>query len=74
MRLSPFRFAGLNAESAKFRFGSDHRSNITSLHGVVTLCFDALRQRFSCVSPRPRKDNRGVDLITNALPFGRLWY
>jgi hypothetical protein len=22
---------------------------------------------------RPRKDKRGVDLISNALPFGRLW-
>ena len=23
---------------------------------------------------RPRKDRRGVDLISEALPFGRLWY
>jgi hypothetical protein len=23
---------------------------------------------------RPRWDHRGVDLISNALPFGRLWY
>jgi hypothetical protein len=23
---------------------------------------------------RPPKDNRGVDLISDALPFGRLWY
>jgi hypothetical protein len=23
---------------------------------------------------RPRKDKRGVDLTSNALPFGRLWY
>jgi len=23
---------------------------------------------------RPRKDRRGVDLVSNALPFGRLWY
>lgn len=23
---------------------------------------------------RPRKDRRGVDLISNALPFGKLWY
>jgi hypothetical protein len=22
----------------------------------------------------PRKDGRGVDLISDALPFGRLWY
>jgi hypothetical protein len=23
---------------------------------------------------RPRKDKRGVDLISGVLPFGRLWY
>ena len=23
---------------------------------------------------RPRKEHRGVDLISEALPFGRLWY
>jgi hypothetical protein len=23
---------------------------------------------------RPRKDKRGFDLISDALPFGRLWY
>ena len=23
---------------------------------------------------RPRADKRGVDLISDALPFGRLWY
>ena len=23
---------------------------------------------------RPRKDHRGVDLISDSLPFGRLWY
>jgi hypothetical protein len=23
---------------------------------------------------RPRRDRRGVDLISDALPFGRLWY
>jgi hypothetical protein len=23
---------------------------------------------------RPRKGKRGVDLISDALPFGRLWY
>jgi len=23
---------------------------------------------------RPRKDKRGVDLISDALEFGRLWY
>jgi hypothetical protein len=23
---------------------------------------------------RPRKDRRGIDLISDALPFGKLWY
>jgi hypothetical protein len=23
---------------------------------------------------RPRKDHRGVDLVSDELPFGRLWY
>jgi hypothetical protein len=23
---------------------------------------------------RPRKDHRGVDLVPDTLPFGRLWY
>jgi len=23
---------------------------------------------------RPRKDHRGVDLMSDVLPFGRLWY
>jgi hypothetical protein len=23
---------------------------------------------------KPRKDKRGVDLVSDALPFGRLWY
>src|SRR5438034_2452106 len=27
-----------------------------------------------CYEVRPRKDQRGVDLISDALPFGRLWY
>ena len=27
-----------------------------------------------CGEVRPRKDKRGVDLISAVLPFGRLWY
>jgi hypothetical protein len=26
-----------------------------------------------CYEIRPRKDHRGVDLISDVLPFGRLW-
>ena len=31
-------------------------------------------QRMHTYEVRPRKDHRGVDLISDALPFGRLWY
>ena len=27
-----------------------------------------------CVMPAPRKDHRGVALISDALPYGGLWY
>ena len=29
---------------------------------------------FDLYEVRPRKDKRGVDLISDALPFGRRWY
>jgi len=39
------------------------------------------RRRFSAITSsqcvyevRPREDHRGVDLISDALPFGWLWY
>src|SRR6267143_2827987 len=32
---------------------------------------DAMRHR---AEVRPRKDKRGFDLISDTLPFGRLWY
>jgi hypothetical protein len=34
----------------------------------------ALRFPMHTYEVRPRKDKRGVDLISDALPFGRLWY
>ena len=33
----------------------------------------ALRFSMHTYEVRPRKDQRGVDLISDALPFGRLW-
>jgi hypothetical protein len=40
--------------------------------------FGRRRFRFDLVmhvyEVRPRKDHRGVDLISDSLPFGRLWY
>src|SRR5438034_8318396 len=35
---------------------------------------DAMNSAQDVYSVRPRKDKRGVDLISDALPFGRLWY
>jgi len=37
---------------------------------------EALRHAVGCTSYeiRPRKDKRGVNVISDALPFGRLWY
>jgi hypothetical protein len=31
-------------------------------------------QKIHVYEVRPRKDKRGYDLISDALPFGRLWY
>jgi hypothetical protein len=31
-------------------------------------------QRCTFTKSAPRKDRRSVDLISDALPFGRLWY
>jgi hypothetical protein len=33
-----------------------------------------MRQNQHAYEIRPRKDHRGVDLISDMLPFGRLWY
>jgi len=33
-----------------------------------------LRSHRHIYEVRPRKDHRGFDLISNVLPFGRLWY
>jgi hypothetical protein len=34
----------------------------------------AIPARLHVCEVRPRNDHRGVDLISDALPFGRLWY
>jgi len=36
--------------------------------------FEMSDQKIARFEIRPRKDHRGVDLISDALPFGRLWY
>jgi hypothetical protein len=35
---------------------------------------EAMRELKRVDEIRPRKDHRGVDLISDALPFGGLWY
>jgi hypothetical protein len=35
---------------------------------------DSLMTKRHIYEVRPRKDKRGVDLVSDALPFGRLWY
>ena len=45
-------------------------------HGKTTLVdheFPTL-QRMHAFEVRPRKDHRGVDLVSDAVPFGQLWY
>ena len=42
-------------------------------YDIVQRCFIMLEGQH-IYEVRPRKDRRGVDLISDALPFGRLWY
>ena len=37
-------------------------------------CSDVMTSSKHVYEVRPRKDKRGVDLISNVLPFGGLWY
>ena len=37
----------------------------------MVLAMEAIKNVYEV---RPRKDHRGVDLISSVLPFGRLWY
>jgi hypothetical protein len=38
------------------------------------MCHDSFITNAHAYEVRPRKDKCGVDLISDALPFGRLWY
>ena len=40
---------------------------------LKTWVHDSLMTDAHLYEVRPRKDHRGVDLISDALPFGRLW-
>jgi hypothetical protein len=39
----------------------------------VIECLTPMQSTIHVYEVRPRKDKRGVDLISDALPFGRLW-
>jgi hypothetical protein len=61
------------------RFGDpDHRLGDICLafrcRNTLTLALVASTISTHEYEVRPRKDHRGVDLISDALPFGRLWY
>jgi hypothetical protein len=48
------------------------------LHRLINRCSQPLAAVMTSsqhvYEVRPRKDHRGVDLISDSLPFGRLWY
>jgi hypothetical protein len=46
-------------------------ANVVKHHDAVPMSLTILGHVYEV---RPRKDKRGVDLISDALPFGRLWY
>jgi len=74
----------------RFRANMSERAKATSIEqGVCSLVFigeiasksqsmtrvhDSFMTGAHLYEVRPRKDRRGVDLISDALPFGRLWY
>jgi hypothetical protein len=49
-------------------------------HSILNLCGSMILDRskrakaMHAYEIRPRSDKRGVDLISDVLPFGRLWY
>jgi hypothetical protein len=49
---------------------------LCSPHGKnkVIECSTLMQSTIHVYEVRPRKDKRGVDLVSDALPCGRLWY
>ena len=50
------------------------QDNLESLHFVSENISTISSTRMHSYEVHPRKDHRGVNLISDALPFGRLWY
>jgi hypothetical protein len=45
-----------------------------NMYAARTVVATTRRHSAHVYEVRPRKDHRGVTLISDALPFGRLWY
>ena len=45
-----------------------------NMYAARTVVATTRRHSAHVYEVRPRKDHRGFDLISDALPFGRLWY
>jgi hypothetical protein len=52
---------------------SDRRSGAGEAEALI-FTDDHAHGTMHAYKVRPRKDHRGFDLISDALPFGRLWY
>ena len=50
------------------------RERLTSKSAVDSTKVRTKSAQVHVYEVRPRKDERGVDLISDVLPFGRLWY
>jgi hypothetical protein len=46
----------------------------SDIHRLTNCCSQPLTGAQYVFEVRPRQDHRGVNLISDALPFGRLWY
>jgi hypothetical protein len=57
----------------------EFRAKIKTRSDVVSILTPIVRERIApalmhVYEVRPRKDHRGIDLISDALPFSGLWY
>jgi hypothetical protein len=69
-RLDCFACSGMDGEG--WRKGATAQALfIRRYHGLSSPAHTVLMHSYEI---RPRKDKRGFDLISDALPFGRLWY
>jgi hypothetical protein len=65
--------AGLLASTCSLTFERPNDLQVAEMRLRLKYEFPTL-QRMHVYEVRPRKDHRGVDLISDVLPFGRRWY